>query len=96
MFEDLFGFVIVFVDLPVFRYLNPLTCLYTTAFVHRNKWDHYLLPLTFLSLLVRLFISANFKVLFKNSPCMLCKALSIPKNYRMSKSVFCDAYRVLT
>ena len=33
---------------------------------------------------------------FKSSPCMFCKALLIPKNSRMSRSLFCDASRILT
>ena len=45
---------------------------------------------------MRLSISLNFQVLFKTSPCMLCRALSIPTNSRMSMSVFCDTSRVLT
>ena len=45
---------------------------------------------------MRLLISVNFEVLFKSSPCMLCKDLSIPKNSHMSRLVFCDASRVLT
>ena len=48
------------------------------------------------SLFMRLLISVNFEVLFRNSPCMLYQALLIPKNSRMSRSVFCDASRVST
>ena len=48
------------------------------------------------SLLMRLSISVSFEVLFKSSPCMLCKTLSIPKNSRISRSVYCDASCVLT
>ena len=33
---------------------------------------------------------------FKSSPCMFCKASLIPKNSRMSRSLFCDASRILT
>ena len=34
-------------------------------------------------------------MLFKSSPFMLCKVLSIPMNSRISRLVFCDASRVL-
>ena len=46
---------------------------------------------------MHLSISVNFEILFKSSPCTLCKALSNPKNSRIStRSIFCDASRVLT
>ena len=45
---------------------------------------------------MRLSISVNFDILFKNSPIIFCKTLLIPKNYLLSRSVFCDPSRVLT
>ena len=45
---------------------------------------------------MHLSISVNFEILFKSSPYTLCKALSNPKNSRISRSIFCDASRVLT
>ena len=40
VFEDLFDFVIV---LPAFWYSGRSAYLYTAAFVHLKKWDHFLL-----------------------------------------------------
>ena len=97
MFEDLFNFVTVFLALPVSQYFSRLICPFKTVFVHQNKWDHFLLVPTFWYLFgCAYLISVNFEVLFKSSPCMLCKALSIPRNSRISSLVFCDAPRVLT
>ena len=41
-------------------------------------------------------ISVNFDSLFANSPCMVCKTLSVPKNSCISRSGFCDASRLFT
>ena len=40
-------------------------------------------------------ISVYFEVWFASSPCIVCKAWSIPRNSRISRSVFCNASRVL-
>ena len=47
------------------------------------------------SLLLRLLTSINLDVLFKSSPGIRWKALIIPRNCRISRSVFCDASHVL-
>ena len=85
------GFCDSILALPVFRYLGRLIYLCITALAHQNKWDHFLL---LVSLFIRLLISVNFDVLFKSPPCIPFKALSIPKDSCMSRSVFCDASRV--
>ena len=45
---------------------------------------------------MHLSISINFEVILTISPCMVHKALSIPKNPRISRLVFCDASLFLT
>ena len=89
--EDLFHFVIIFLILPVFPY--SLRLIYPCS---SEQVGSFSTSSNFLvSLFMRLLISVYFEVLFKNSPCMLGKVLLIPKNYRMLRSVFCDAFRVL-
>ena len=96
VFERLFDSVTVFLTFPVFRYSSRPIFLCIVVFVLQCKWDHFLhLPTSWYPFWC-VYQSVNFEVLFKSSPCILCKALSIPKNSRISRSVFCDAARILT
>ena len=83
-------------SLACFLVSYRLIYLCIATFVHRNKWDYILLLVTLVYLWMRLSISVSLEVLFESSPCMLSKALSIPRNSRMSRLAFCDTSRVLT
>ena len=87
MLENLCNFVTVFPALAVFLVfrssnVSPYKCDSTSSNFLVSPW-------------IRLLISVSLEVLFKSSPCMLCEALSIPKNCRMSRLVLDDASRVL-
>ena len=80
-FEGLFDFVIVFLILPVFQYSSRLIYPWINCLCSSEKVGSFSTFSNILvSLFMRLLISVNFEVLFKSSPCMLCKALLIPKN----------------
>ena len=46
-FEGLFNSVVVFLTLSVFGYSSCLACLCITVAVHRYKWGHFVLLVTF-------------------------------------------------
>ena len=94
MCEGLFDFAMKFLSLLHFQCSNRLIYPCKTAFFIRISriifHFLYVFDISF-DAFVNLF---NFDVLFNSSPYMLYKALSIPKNFRMSRSVFCDASHV--
>ena len=69
-------------SLACFWVLKHIVFLCITVFVHQYSQDTFLLLWTFLiSLLMCLSVSVSFDVLFKSSPCMLCKTLSMPPSF---------------
>ena len=87
-----FGFVIVFRALLVFS-----LHLYIASFVLQNKYDHFQHFLNFVpSFLMSLSISAYFELLSCSLLCRDCKALLLLKYFCISRSVFCNAFQVLT